>query len=98
MSNALLHSFSVSAKGLGICLFVMLLFSAAVLAQTQITSETIQGTVVDEKGAFVPGASIEIRNVDTNYSRSATTDDEGRFVALLLPSGKYTITVTKTGF
>ena len=98
MSNVLRHSFSVSAKGLGICLFVILSCSAVVTAQTQITSGTIQGTVVDEKGASLPGANIEIRNVDTNYSRSATTDDEGRFVAMLLPSGKYTVTVTKPGF
>jgi hypothetical protein len=66
MSNVLRHSFTVSAKGLGICLFVILSCSAGVLAQTQITSGTIQGTVVDEKGASLPGASIEIRNVDTN--------------------------------
>ncbi|HYJ88989.1 MAG TPA: TonB-dependent receptor, partial [Pyrinomonadaceae bacterium] len=98
MSNVLRHSFTAWAKGLGICLFVTLSWSALVLAQTQITSGTIQGTVVDEKGASLPGASIEIRNVDTNYSRSATTDDEGRFVAMLLPSGKYTVTVTKPGF
>lgn len=98
MSNVLRHSFSVSAKGLGICLFVILSCSAVVMAQTQITSGTIQGTVVDEKGASLPGANIEIRNIDTNYSRAATTDDEGRFVAMLLPSGKYTLTVTKPGF
>ncbi|MEK6282428.1 MAG: TonB-dependent receptor [Acidobacteriota bacterium] len=98
MRNALLRSFTIPVKGLGIYLFVMLACSAAVFAQTQITSGTIQGTVVDERGAFVPGASIEVRNVDTNFSRTASTDDEGRFVALLLPSGKYTLTVTKQGF
>ena len=97
MSNVLRHSFTVLAKGLGICLFVILSCSAAVLAQTQITSGTIQGTVVDEKGAFLPGVSIEIKSLETNYSRTATTDEEGRFVALLLPSGKYTVTVAKPG-
>jgi Carboxypeptidase regulatory-like domain/TonB-dependent Receptor Plug Domain len=98
MRKELLLSFSNLVKGAGICLLLTLIFSVPSFAQTQITSGTIQGTVMDERGASVPGASVEIRNIETNYSRSATTDDDGRFVALSLPSGKYTVTVTKTGF
>lgn len=98
MRNA---SFCPSAsrfKGLGICLLAILTFTAAARAQTQITTGTIQGTVVDENGASVPGASVEIRNIQTNLTRNLTTDDEGRFVALSLPSGRYTITIVKDGF
>lgn len=98
MSNSLLCSFNQPVKGLSICLFVLLLSVASVFGQTQITSGTIQGTVVDERGASVPGASVEIRNLDTNFSRTATTDEDGRFVALLLPSGRYQLTVTRQGF
>ncbi len=98
MRKALLRSFALRAKGLAICLFVTFLFTGAALAQTQITTGTIQGTVSDANGAAVPGANVEVRNVDTNFTRTATTDEEGRFVALQLPSGRYTLTVTKTGF
>src|SRR5438876_7448627 len=68
------------------------------LSQTQITTGTIQGTVTDANGAIVPGASIEIKNLDTNLTRTLTTDEGGRFVALALPPGPYSVTVSKQGF
>jgi len=98
MRNPLLRSFALRVKGFSNCLLVTLLFASATVAQTQITSGTIQGTVLDANGAAVPGASVEAKNVDTNFVRTSTTDDEGRFVALQLPPGRYTVTVSKTGF
>ncbi|HEY8186010.1 MAG TPA: TonB-dependent receptor [Pyrinomonadaceae bacterium] len=98
MRNALLRSFAVRAKGLSICLLVTLLFAASAVGQTQITTGAIQGTVLDANGAALPGASIEIKNVDTNLVRTTTSDGDGRFVALQLPPGRYTLTVSKTGF
>src|SRR5258705_1036027 len=98
MRNPLLYSFARWAKGLSICLFVTLLFAAVVVAQTQITSGTIQGTVLDANGAAVAGAGVEVKNVDTNFIRTTTTDEDGRFAAPQLPSGRYNVTVTKTGF
>ena len=67
-------------------------------AQTQITTGVIQGTVEDEQGATVPGATVEVRNVETNLSRTLVTDEGGRFVFLQLPPGRYTLTATKQGF
>jgi hypothetical protein len=98
MRNRLLCAFAQRAKGLSICLFATLLFAAAAAAQTQITTGTIQGTVLDANGAAVAGAEVEVKNVDTNFLRTTTTDEDGRFFALQLPSGRYTVTVTKTGF
>ncbi len=98
MRHAIPRSLPVSVKGLSLCLLVMLVLAAGVQAQTQITSGTIQGTVLDANGAAVPGASVELRNVETNLVRALSTDEDGRFVALQLPSGRYTITVAKQGF
>ncbi|HYU97816.1 MAG TPA: TonB-dependent receptor, partial [Pyrinomonadaceae bacterium] len=98
MPNPLLYSFARRAKGLSVCLFVTLLFAAVVVAQTQITTGTIQGTVLDANGAAVAGAEVEVKNVDTNFIRTTTTDEDGRFAAPQLPSGRYNVTVTKTGF
>ncbi|MGH9861682.1 MAG: carboxypeptidase-like regulatory domain-containing protein, partial [Candidatus Acidiferrales bacterium] len=67
-------------------------------AQTQITTGVIRGTVVDATGAVVPGANVEARNLDTNAIRSLTSDGDGRFSFLLMPSGRYTLTATKDGF
>ncbi|MDX6575456.1 MAG: hypothetical protein QOE96_1409 [Blastocatellia bacterium] len=85
-------------QSLGIGLLVILALSFPALAQTQITTGTIQGTVADANGAIVPGASVEIRNLDTNLTKTVTTDDGGRFVALALPPGPYSVTVSKQGF
>src|SRR6266568_509676 len=81
-----------------LCFLVTLAFAIAANSQTQSTTGTIQGTVTDANGAIVPGANVEIRNVETNASKTLTTDEGGRFVALALQPGKYTVTVTKQGF
>ena len=98
MRNALLCSFASRCKGLVVCFFALVAMAAGSLAQTQITTGTIQGTVLDANGAAVAGASVEVKNADTNFVRTSSTDEEGRFVALQLPPGRYTVTVTKTGF
>jgi outer membrane receptor for ferrienterochelin and colicin len=67
-------------------------------AQTQITTGVIQGTVLDEANAVVAGAGVEVKNMDTNLTRTLTTDSDGRFVFLQLPSGRYTLTVSKQGY
>src|SRR5215510_4099554 len=79
-------------------LLLTLLIISSGFAQTQITTGTIQGTVTDSNGAVVPGANVEIKNLDTNFSKTLTTDEEGRFVALALPPGSYSVTVSKQGF
>ena len=67
-------------------------------AQSQITTSVIEGQVADTSGAVLPGVTVEIRHVDTNVTRSLVTDRDGRFVALQLPPGGYTLTFKLTGF
>jgi hypothetical protein len=71
---------------------------AAAFAQSQATTGVIEGTVSDESGASVPGASVALRNTATNFERVVQTDTDGRFRGLLLPLGPYKVTVTLTGF
>ncbi len=85
------------------CLFALsaaplLAIAAASFAQTQITTGVIQGTVFDPQGAVVPDAGVEVKNIETNFVRNLSTDSDGRFVALQLPPGRYTVTITKQGF
>jgi len=87
-------------KVLGVvCLLAVALAMAAnAWGQAQITTGVIQGTVLDATGAVVPDATVEVKNLDTNYTRTITTDGDGRFVALQLPPGRYSATITKQGF
>ena len=97
MRNVSLRSLASRLKGLGFCLFVSMAFAAGVSAQTQSTTGTIQGNVQDANGAAIPGANVEIKHIETNFTRTFVTDEDGRFVALSLPSGTYTVTVGKAG-
>src|SRR5881409_407217 len=77
-----------------ICLAV----TATTFAQSQITTGVIDGTVLDSSGGVLPGVDVEVRNVETNLNRALTTDRAGRFVALQLPPGRYTVTLKLAGF
>src|SRR3989449_8319006 len=83
----------------GICgLLFCLALTSTVWGQGEIPTGTGQGDVADEKGGTVPGATAEIKNLDTNFSRTQTTTADGHFAFLLLPPGRYTLTVSKQGF
>ena len=81
-----------------VVLFSCLGMIGKIWGQAQITTGSIQGTILDEKGGTVPDASVEAKNSDTNFSRTVTSDSDGRFVFLSLPPGTYTVTVSKAGF
>src|SRR6267143_6223506 len=98
MRNPLLRSLAVLIKGVSLCLFALVMLASTTLSQTQITTGTIQGTVTDANGAIVPGANVEIKNLDTNFTRTLTTDEGGRFVGLALPPGNYSVEISKQGF
>ncbi|MDT5120896.1 MAG: hypothetical protein QOC96_378 [Acidobacteriota bacterium] len=98
MRSNLLRNVSALIEGCGLFLLITLAGASGVRAQTQITAGTIQGTVTDQAGAVVPEARVEIKNLETNLVKTLTTDADGRFVALQLPPGHYTVTVSKQGF
>ncbi len=97
MSTPILRNFP-RIHTLAVSVLLTFLIAPSVLAQSQITTATIQGRVVDANGAAVPGANVEIKRVDTNTLRNLTSDEEGRFVAPQLQPGKYSVTVAKQGF
>jgi hypothetical protein len=79
--------------------YALLFFlTVAVLAQSQSTTGLIQGTVTDQNNAIVSGASVTLKNADTGFERTVTTNADGFFSAPLLPLGKYKVSATGTGF
>ena len=59
---------------------------------------TINGTITDPNGAVVPGATVTIKNVETNITNTVTTNSEGSYTVPLLPPGSYTVSATGSGF
>jgi outer membrane receptor protein involved in Fe transport len=68
------------------------LFAISAQAQTS-TTGTIEGTVVDQNGAAIPGATVTVSGANLIRSQTTTTNDDGRYRFLSLPPGKYTVTV-----
>src|SRR5262249_38762952 len=67
-------------------------------AAAQSVTGSIQGTVVDQSGAVLPGVTITVTNTSTGVSRSIVTDDTGSFRAELLPVGVYEVAAELQGF
>src|SRR5918998_1178841 len=58
-------------------LFVLVFGAGAVLAQADANSADLRGHVRDPNGAVVVGATVTARNPAINFSREATTNEEG---------------------
>jgi hypothetical protein len=73
------------------------LLATSAFAQATNTG-TVVGTVADQSGAVVPGATITLTNLSTNESRSTTSNDTGQYVMVNVPPADYRVSVTKDGF
>lgn len=59
---------------------------------------TIVGTVSDESGAVVVGASITVTNLDTGLKRELKSTDDGQYSVAALPAGRYEVRTSMAGF
>jgi hypothetical protein len=86
---------------LATALLLLVLTCATASAQEQtptpetssdVATGTISGLVVNERGEPMPGTSIFLRSMATRTGRSTSADAEGRFRAVGLEPGLYTVT------
>ena len=77
---------------------IFILVFAAAPARSQKITASLGGTVLDAAHAVVPGAHVQITNVDTGSIFQTTTAQDGRFEAASLPAGRYDIAIELTGF
>src|SRR5215813_7829487 len=59
---------------------------------------TILGTVTDTTHAVIPGVSVNITEVNTNYQRTEVANESGFFAFANLDPGTYRIDIQQTGF
>ncbi|MEW6735472.1 MAG: carboxypeptidase regulatory-like domain-containing protein [Acidobacteriota bacterium] len=79
-------------------LIILLLAVMSVDAPAQSVTSGLSGTVMDEQQAVIPGATVTVRNQETNATRSTVTDSEGRFRLSNLPVGTYEMIVEQKDF
>ena len=71
---------------------------SAVVIYGQGTSGTILGTVTDPQGAVVAGATVSVKNLDTQRQRQVVTDSDGYYRVEALPVGRYEVRAERQGF
>jgi hypothetical protein len=89
MTSLRLHALSIS-------LFLLTLPAARLHAQT-LTSATVVGTVTDSSGAVVQGATVSIRQPETDAVTNTVTESTGAYRFPFLKPGIYEVTATTAG-
>src|SRR5262245_14303532 len=59
---------------------------------------TILGRITDPAGAVVPGATVEVVNLDTNTTQSARSNEDGNYQVPFLLPGNYSVRIEHPGF
>ncbi len=77
---------------------VLLLLLLPLVATAQQGTAILEGVVVDESGAALPGVTVTARNEQTGTTRSTVTDGTGRYRMPAIQSGVYAIKVELPGF
>ena len=72
-----------SVRRIAMLAIAVMTLSSAAFAQTAATGN-IEGVVTDASGAVLPGVTVVVRNTETNATREAVTDENGRYRAAAL--------------
>lgn len=78
-----------------VCLFALM--PSALFSQAANTG-TVAGTVTDQSGAAVVGATVTLTDTATSIERTAITNDTGRYIFANVNPGVYNAIISKSGF
>jgi hypothetical protein len=85
-------------KRLSIVLSLAGVLLGAVPASAQFDTATVVGTVKDNTGAIVPGATVTLTNLDTGIATTKVTDADGNYQFVTVRVGRYKVTAELQGF
>ena len=68
------------------------------ILRAQVNQARLIGTVTDQSGGVIAGATVIVTDVQKNVSRTLTTDSAGEYVAPNLDPDMYTLRVEAKGF
>ncbi|HYJ91678.1 MAG TPA: carboxypeptidase-like regulatory domain-containing protein, partial [Pyrinomonadaceae bacterium] len=90
---------SVVGKGLLTLVEFCLLFAiVTTVALGQSGTSGVSGTITDQNGAAVPGATVTIINPETSFTRTSTTSEDGKYGFPGIPPATYRLEVTAANF
>ncbi|MGH9529278.1 MAG: TonB-dependent receptor domain-containing protein [Terriglobales bacterium] len=75
---------------------VLFVFASALRAQT--ANGQVNGTVTDNSGAIITGATVRLTNTGTKVAKQAHTNSAGYFVFINVLPGPYVLSVEQQGF
>ena len=78
--------------------FVILAISLFSLPGFAQYNGNIQGVVTDSSGAAISGATVRLRNADTNVSATDKTSESGNYRFSSLPPGNYVVSAEADRF
>src|SRR5207245_643390 len=81
---------SNGARSILFLVFALLLGCSSAFAQGT-SSSAVGGTITDQTGGLIKGASVTVANKANGQTRTATTNDSGEYKFDFLPAGRYDI-------
>ena len=81
-----------------VLLAILSMLGTARSADAQAVAGTISGSVIDQQGQVIPGATLTIINEATNDSRTSITDERGDFQITNLQPNSYTVRIEMPSF
>ena len=88
--TSLTHRFGIAA--------IAFLFVLVSSVSAQDYRGKVQGTVSDEAGAALPGASVVLRNTQTGAEVTRQSDTDGHYIFDFVEPGQYIVVVEQSGF
>ncbi len=87
---------------MGKSIFLAALFCALVISLPpsfgQATDANLVGTVLDDSGAALPNADVDLQNLSTGFRTTTHTNATGEYRFNNIPVGRYKVTATAHGF
>ena len=77
---------------------ILILVALTLPGRAQSNAGVIRGTVTDQQGAIVQGATVRLANAITKYAQVGATDGQGRYQLIDVPFNSYLLAVDAPGF
>ncbi|MGH9430652.1 MAG: carboxypeptidase regulatory-like domain-containing protein [Terriglobia bacterium] len=97
-SRSKFHLDLINFIAAGALLIFVFSVPASFMAQTTISTGSIQGTITDASGAVIPGARITVSSKATGQTWHLATTSKGAWSSGALLPGTYTVSATAKGF